>query len=262
MKVFNPFFGMQHCLSPRQHSEIGAEREIGTLVADISGYGLNYPLTATRSKDQTMISKKTALLAIFLTTGWSACAIASGSSSHSNGSDDSSAHHQGLDDSAEHQALDDDLHRNHGMSVTHHADGHLEINDTHGNRYSYRLTSQQTTGAGCADGRPVCYSASSDDSQSMSVSYSSGKSSTAHGESHSGTEVSEHAARLGYVVVSSANGLVTVRHASNATTLKIRFGARLTQGAAGIASGIRMESDGRIVVRYSDSVEQEIVIVP
>ena len=209
-----------------------------------------------------MISKKTALLSLFLTIGWCTCAIAWGSNSHSNGSDDSSTHHQGLDDSAEHQALDDDLHRNHGMSVTHHADGHLEINDTHGNRYSYRLSSQQSTGAACTDSRPVCYAANGDDSQSLSVSYSSGKSSIAHGESHSGSEVSEHAARLGYVVVSSANGLVTVRHSTNATTLKIRFGARLTQGVAGIASGIRMESDGRIVVRYSDSIEQEIVIVP
>jgi hypothetical protein len=162
----------------------------------------------------------------------------------------------------EHEDLDNDLTENHGMRVERSADGHMEVHDSQGNRYSYRLNSGAASGGACPAGQTVCYSDADDGHGSMVVGYSSGKTETAHAEAHNGNELTEHARQQGYSVVSTSNGVVTVRNSSNGNTVKVRYGSKLTQGTPGQSAGIRVESDGRIVVRYNDGLEQEIVPTP
>ncbi len=162
----------------------------------------------------------------------------------------------------EHDDLDNDLNETHGMRVERNADGHMELHDTSGNRYSYRLANRGSTGETCPAGKTVCYHDSGDGSGNLVVNYSTGKSETAHAEAHNGNELTEHANRMGYNIVSTSNGLVTVRHAAAGSTAKVRYGARLNQGTSGYAPGIRVETDGRIIVRYNHGLEQDIIVAP
>lgn len=161
----------------------------------------------------------------------------------------------------EHQEMDDDLRNNHGMTVNRDTDGHLEIDDGHGNHYSYRTQPTNGTGTGCADGSAVCYEGSGDGSDSLVVRYNTGKVELATGESHAEPELLEHAAQLGFTVVSKNNGVVTLRNTSSGAEYQVRYSPRMTRNTRGQGAGIHIDTDGRIVERYTDGWEQEILPV-
>lgn len=161
----------------------------------------------------------------------------------------------------EHQELDNDLHTHLGMTVTTHADGHKEVEDGNGNHYSYQLRAEGTTNHGCASGQTVCYRDVGDGSGSMEVNYNTGRSELAIAGSHNEAELTQHAAQKGYGVVSKINGVLTVRSSANGSEYKVRYSPQMVRGATGVSPGIRVESNGRIVERYTDGWEQEIVPV-
>lgn len=144
------------------------------------------------------------------------------------------------------------------MSVTHATDGHIEIDDGKGSHYSYTTQAVASTGGICSGGKSVCYADTGDGTNSVIVSYSSGKVEKASGESHNATELADDARQLGFTVVSQAKGIATVRHDADGSEYRLRYSPQLTQGAAGLAAGIRIENNGRIIQRYKDGWEQEL----
>lgn len=160
----------------------------------------------------------------------------------------------------EHSELDNDLHTSLGMAVTAYADGHKEIELGNGEHYSYTLMGEGITNNGCPSGKTVCYRDTGDGNGTMEVNYSSGKSELAFAESHNETELNEHASQMGYTVVSKTNGVLTVRSAATGSEYKVRYSTQLVRGLAGVTPGIRIEN-GRIIERYTDGWEQEIVPV-
>jgi len=161
----------------------------------------------------------------------------------------------------EHQELDDDLHTSLGMTVTTHADGHKEVEDGNGNHYSYSLQVNGATNNGCPSGQTVCYRDFGDGSGTIEVNYNTGRSELAHPESHNEIELDEHAAQLGFSIVSKTNGVMTVHHAASGSEYSVRNSPQMVRGAAGLNPGIRIEDNGRIVERYTDGWEQEILLV-
>ena len=159
---------------------------------------------------------------------------------------------------SEHQELERELNTKEGMSLTSNADGHKEITDAAGNRYSFRLTTSTASAGGCTSGKQVCYRDTGEGNESLLVSYASGRAEVARPESHNGSELTEHANRLGYSIVSTSSGVVTVRNKSTNQLHKVRYAASLTKPATPMAAGIRVESDEKIYVRYTDGWEQEI----
>lgn len=161
----------------------------------------------------------------------------------------------------EHQELNDDLHTNLGLTVSRYADGHIELEDRNGNRSSYELQGTGATGERCANGQAVCYRDSGDGSGSVVVNYNSGRQEIAIADSHNEAELTTHAARLGYSIVSKTNGVLTFRHTASGGEARIRYAPNMVRGAAGLNPGIRVESNGRIVERYTDGWEQELLSV-
>lgn len=159
----------------------------------------------------------------------------------------------------EHSELDSDLQTNLGMTVSRDASGHIEVDDGNGQHYSYRLQAGAASGGSCTGNQVVCYREAGDGSGSLEVNYNTGRSETATAEAHNETELNEHALQLGYSVVSKTNGVLTVRETASGSNFQVRYAARMVRGAAGLNPGIRVENDGRIVERYSDGWEQEIL---
>lgn len=194
-----------------------------------------------------MFKKKTLILA--LATMLSLPAFASvGETEHSENDD------YGM----EHSELDNDLHTNLGMAaVAHDANDarHVEVEDANGNVYSYSL---QPGSTGTCTGQTVCYRDTGDGTGSVEVTYNTGRSETAHPESHNQNELNEHAGQLGYTIVSKTNGIMTVRQNSTGNEIMVRYSAQLARGVAGVNPGLRVEN-GRIVERYTDGWEQEIL---
>jgi len=159
----------------------------------------------------------------------------------------------------EHQELDNDLQNNLQMNVTHDADGRVEIKDKNGDIYSYRPNAGTTTGAGCASGQQVCYESAPEGNGAVVAHYSNGKTETFVGESHNESQLNNDAGALGLTLISKINGVATFRSASGGTEYRVRYSPLLKPGAANVSPGIRVENDGRIIERYADGLEQEIL---
>jgi hypothetical protein len=161
----------------------------------------------------------------------------------------------------EHQELNDDLQTNLGLTVSRYADGHIELADRNGNHSSYELQATGATTAGCPIGQAVCYRDSGDGSGSVVVDYNTGRQEIAIAGSHNEVELNEHAVRLGYSIVSKTNGVLTIHHTASGGEARVRYAPQMVRGAAGLNPGIRVESNGRIVERYTDGWEQELLRV-
>lgn len=159
----------------------------------------------------------------------------------------------------EHQELNDDLQASLGMTVSRYADGHIEIEDRNGNHSSYELTAAGATSERCASGQSVCYRDSGDRSGSVVVNYNTGRQEIAIADSHNEVELTTHAAQLGYSIVSKTNGVLTIRHTASGAESRVRYAPQMIRGAPGRSPGIRVETDGRVIERYTDGWEQEIV---
>jgi hypothetical protein len=159
----------------------------------------------------------------------------------------------------EHQELDNDLQNNLQMNVTRDADGRVEVKDKNGDIYSYRPNAGTTTGVGCASSQQVCYESAPEGNGAMVAHYSNGKTETFVGESHNENQLKSDAGALGLTLVSKINGVATFRSTAGSVEYRVRYSPLLRLGAANVNPGIRVENDGRIIERYADGLEQEIL---
>lgn len=165
------------------------------------------------------------------------------------------------DFAAEHQELDNDLQKNLQMGETRHPDGRIEIKDQKGDVYSYRPSTASATGGGCPTGQTVCYENAPEGNGVVVARYANGKTEKFVGESHNETQLTADANSLGLTLTSKVNGVATFRAttANGGTEYRVRYSPLLRPGAANVSPGIRVEKDGRIIERYADGLEQEIL---
>ena len=162
----------------------------------------------------------------------------------------------------EHQDLDNDLQNNQQMCLTRDADGRVEVTDKNGNSYSYRPAAGLSgTGAGCASGQKVCYENAPEGNGAVVAHYADGKTETFVGESHNESQLTADAGALGLTLVSKVNGVATFRSSAGGVEYRVRYSPLLRSGAVNVSPGIRVEKDGRIIERYADGMEQEILPV-
>jgi hypothetical protein len=161
----------------------------------------------------------------------------------------------------EHQELDNDLKNNLQMSETRSTDGRIELKDQKGDIYSYRPGVASATGGGCPAGQTVCYENAPEGNGVVVAKYSNGKTETFVGESHNDTQLTADAGALGLTLAGKVNGVATFRAtaANGGTEYRVRYSPLLRVGAANVSPGIRVEQDGRIIERYADGLEQEIL---
>ena len=159
----------------------------------------------------------------------------------------------------QHQWLDAKL-KAAGFAVAYSADGHVEVAVSANEVYSVQVEAA-ANGPACTDASKVCLRVRADGKGTFEVSYADGTMELARPQAHSTAEASFFASQRGFSVVASAEGETTVREDATGRTLRVVFDARLTRGEDGKPVGLRFEANGEVVIRYTDGMEQRVIII-
>lgn len=159
----------------------------------------------------------------------------------------------------QHQWLDAKLKAS-GFAVAYSADGHVEVAVSANEVYSVQVEAA-ANGPACTDASKVCLRVRADGKGTFEVSYADGTMELARPQAHSTAEASFFASQRGFSVVASAEGETTVREDATGRTLRVVFDARLTRGEDGKPVGLRFEANGEVVIRYTDGMEQRVIII-